>query len=256
MSDDIVVAAVRSIEYQNETGKSLRVAATHASRQKGITAQQTKVFHRAKQIKQSMTEETPKRKKSDYVKGEEPAEYHFRKFMEAIGQPPDSSEHLEDTPRRVTEAFRDEFFSGVDKDPKRHLETTFGEVEKHKGDAGFVIVDDIQVQSVCAHHLLPIRGRAHVGYVPRERVVGLSKLARVTKEYARRPQVQERITNQVADAVQDVLEPLATFVVIDAEHGCMSCRGVEEPFSSTTTSARRGPKGSELEEKFYTLLDL
>lgn len=84
MSDDIVVAAVRSIEYQNETGKSLRVAATHASRQKGITAQQTKVFHRAKEIKQSMTEETPVQKREKFDTDEEPAEYHFRKFMEAM----------------------------------------------------------------------------------------------------------------------------------------------------------------------------
>lgn len=247
MSDDIIEAAVEAISYHQEVDKSLRVAVTHVTRQRGMTAQQSKVFHKAKLITDSMTDEIPQ---------EEPAQYHFRKFMEAIGQPPDSDEHLEDTPRRVTEAFRDEFFSGVDKDPKRHLETTFEEVEQHKGDAGFVIVDNIQVQSVCAHHWLPISGRAHVGYVPRDRVVGLSKLARVTKEYARRPQVQERITNQVADAVQNVLDPLATFVVIDADHGCMSCRGVEEPFSSTTTSARRGSKGSELEEKFYTLLDL
>jgi GTP cyclohydrolase I len=194
-----------------------------------------------------MTQESP----------EEPRpEYHFRKFMEVIGLPPDSDEHLDDTPRRVTEAFRDDFFCGLQKDPERHLETTFENVEQYKGDAGFVLVEDIQVESVCAHHWMPISGRAHIGYVPKDRVVGLSKLARVTEEFARRPQVQERLTNQIATAIQDNLEPKATFVVINAEHGCMSCRGIRDPFSQTKTSARRGPKGTELEDKFYQLLDL
>lgn len=194
-----------------------------------------------------MTQESPEQSKP---------EYHFRKFMEAIGVPPDMNEHLEDTPRRVTEAFRDDFFSGLDEDPRKYLETKFSDFEKYEGDAGFVIVEDIQVQSVCAHHWLPISGRAHVGYVPQEYVVGLSKLARVTKGYARRPQVQEKLTNQIATAVQEELEPKATFVVIEADHGCMSCRGVMEPFSSTTTSARRGPKGTQMEEKFYNLLQM
>ena len=195
----------------------------------------------------TMTQEVPQQDR---------AEYHFSKFMDAIGVSQDRDEHTADTPRRVTEAFRDDFFSGLDKDPERHLETAFGDVEQHKGDAGFVLVEDIQVQSVCSHHFLPITGKAHVGYVPQERVVGLSKLARVTEEYARRPQVQERLTNQIANSIQDNLDPLATFVVIESEHGCMSCRGIRDPFSQTKTSARRGPKGTELEEKFYNLLSL
>lgn len=244
---DVVKAATEALRLESENEYNLRVAATYASREYGIVMEQDEVYHQACEIQDKMTQEIPE---------QEPAEYHFRKFMEAIGQSPDSSEHLADTPRRVTEAFRDDFFSGSDKDPKRHLETTFEEVEQHEGDAGFVIVDDIQVQSVCAHHWLPISGRAHVGYVPRERVAGLSKFARLTEEYARRPQVQEKLTNQVASAIQESLDPLATFVVIEADHGCMSCRGVREPFSSTTTSARRGPKGSELEEKFFSLLNL
>ena len=196
---------------------------------------------------EDMTQEVPEQDR---------AEYHFEKFMQAIGVPRDSDEHLQDTPRRVTEAFRDDFFSGLSKDPDRHLETTFSDVEQYQGDAGFVIVNDIQVQSVCAHHWLPITGRAHVGYIPRNEVVGLSKIARVVEEYARRPQVQERLTNQVASAIHENLDPVATFVVIDADHGCMSCRGVREPYSSTTTSARRGDNGSDLERKFYDLLDM
>ena len=244
---DVVKAATEALRLESENEYNLRVAATYASREYGVVKEQDAVYEQACEIEDNMTQEIPQ---------EEPAEYHFRKFMEAIGQSPDSSEHLENTPRRVTEAFRDDFFSGSDKDPKRHLETTFEEVEQYEGDAGFVIVDDIQVQSVCAHHWLPISGRAHVGYVPRERVAGLSKFARLTEEYARRPQVQEKLTNQVASAIQESLDPLATFVVIEADHGCMSCRGVREPFSSTTTSARRGPKGSELEEKFLSLLNL
>ena len=251
MSEDtkggLVGAVHRAVELEDNNEYSLRVAATYASRKHGVVNEQEEVFERAKQVRDTMTQEIPQ---------EEPAEYHFRKFMEAIGQSPDSSEHLEDTPRRVTEAFRDDFFSGSDTDPKRHLETTFEDVEQYEGDAGFVIVDDIQVQSVCAHHWLPISGKAHIGYVPRDKVAGLSKFARLTEEYARRPQVQEKLTNQVASAIQDTLDPLATFVVIEADHGCMSCRGVREPFSSTTTSARRGPKGSELEEKFFSLLNL
>jgi len=183
------------------------------------------------------------------------AKYHFGEFMDAIGLPPESSEHLEDTPRRVTEAFRDDLFSGLKKNPERHLETTFSDVESYRGDSGFVIVRDIQVQSCCAHHWLPFTGVAHVGYIPRNEVVGLSKLARVTEEFARRPQVQERLTNQVATAVHDNLDPVATFVMIEADHQCMSCRGIRDPHSSTITSARRGDKASKLEEKFYDLID-
>lgn len=195
-----------------------------------------------------MTRETPL---------EDPAKFHYKKFMKHIGLDPDDSEHLEDTPRRVTEAFRDELFSGLDKDPRRHLETTFEDAGQHEGDAGWVVVDNIQIQSVCAHHFLPFRGVAHVGYLPTDEVVGLSKLARVSQEYARRPQVQEKLTNQIADALSEELDPRAVVVVVVAEHECMSCRGVQEPFSTTRTASIRGDARTNpaLKSEFYRLLN-
>jgi len=201
-----------------------------------------------------MTQETPE---------QEPAEYHFRKFMEKIGIEPQDDEHLEETPARVTRSRKNELFKGLDEDPDRHLEKTFEDVEQYdgdegqySGDAGWVIVDNIQVESMCAHHFLPFRGVAHVGYIPRDKVVGLSKLARVTEGYARRPQVQERLTNQIANAVHDNLDPIATMVVINSEHLCMSCRGIQEPHSSTSTAAIRGSvrEDDSMKQEFYQLL--
>lgn len=161
--------------------------------------------------------------------------------MEALGLPRDSSEHLEDTPERVARAYINELFGGLEEDPRRYLETKFSEgVEQTVGDAGWVIQDNIQVQSMCSHHFLPFRGRAHVGYIPQDHFVGLSKLARVVNGYARRPQVQENLTNEIADAIHEELDPLATIVVIEAEHQCMSIRGIKEPHSTTRTSALRG----------------
>lgn len=184
-------------------------------------------------------------------------EYHVEEFMKAIGLDLEESEHLEDTPRRIVEAYQEDLFSGVDTDPTEHLETTFeDDGTSQSQDGGIVLVDNIEVKSVCAHHFLPVEGVAHVGYVPRDKVVGLSKLARVVEGYARRPQVQERLTNQVADAIHDKLQPKAVFVCIIATHGCMSCRGVREPDSQTRTTAVRGAVGSDLESKFYDLLSL
>jgi GTP cyclohydrolase I len=122
----------------------------------------------------------------------------------------------------------------------------------------FVIVDDIQVESMCSHHFLPFRGRAHVGYIPDEEVVGLSKLARVVQGYARRPQVQERLTNQIADAIHDELNPKAVVVFIKATHLCMSCRGVEEAYSATRTTALRGEAKSEphIKDEFFSMLEV
>jgi len=117
---------------------------------------------------------------------QESAEYHFQKFMEHIGLDPEDDEHMEETPARVRRSRENELFKGVDEDPDRHLEKTFEDVEQYEGDegeysgdAGWVMVDNIQVESMCAHHFLPFRGVAHVGYIPRDKVVGLSKLARV-----------------------------------------------------------------------------
>lgn len=188
------------------------------------------------------------------VQGE--AAEKFKEFMEIIIPEDEWDEHLEDTPRRVAESRLEEIFRGFHEDPREHLSTTFSDVEQYEGDAGWVIVDGIQVQSMCAHHFLPIRGHAHVGYIPTEEAVGLSKLARVVDGYARRPQVQERLTNQVANAVHEELEPHSTVVVIEAEHGCMSVRGVQEPHSMTRTSALRGEAREEnhIKEEFFDLV--
>lgn len=181
---------------------------------------------------------------------------HFKEFMEALGLDVEGDEHMRETPRRVVDSRFDEIFRGLHEDPRDHLETTFSDVEQYEGDAGWVIQTDIQVQSMCAHHFLPIRGVAHVGYIPQNEVVGLSKLARVVDGYARRPQVQERITNQVATAVHEGLDAHSTIVVIEAEHGCMSLRGVQEPHSTTTTSALRGEArdSPHVKEEFLSLL--
>lgn len=192
------------------------------------------------------------------VPEEDKAEYYIRKFIEELDLDPDD-EHLEDTPRRIVEAYRDDLFKGVGKDASECLSTTFSDYgAEEQNDAGFVIVDNIEVKSVCAHHFLPIEGVAHVGYIPREKVVGISKIPRMVETLSRRPQVQERLTNQMADTIHGELQPVATIAVVVASHGCMSCRGVREPHSETRTSAVRGKakEGTDLEQKFYQLLDM
>lgn len=186
------------------------------------------------------------------VERREEAERHFTNFMESLGLDVDNDEHLKDTPDRVVRSRFEELFRGLDEDPKRHLERTFSEGVSDD----FVIVGDIQVKSMCAHHFLPFRGQAWVGYIPDKEVVGLSKLARVVDGYARRPQVQERLTSQVADAVYNELDPTAVVVHIDAEHECMSLRGVEEPHASTKTTALRGKAEDEesIKEEFFDMI--
>ena len=155
-------------------------------------------------------------------------------LLVALGEDP-SREGLADTPARVARAWR-EILVGLDQDPKEHLRTQFT-----AGTDELVLVRDITFFSVCEHHLLPFYGRTHVGYIPRGgKVTGLSKLARLVEGYARRPQVQERLTAQIADAIDEVLHPQGVTVVIEAEHLCMSMRGVSKPGSSTVTSALRG----------------
>lgn len=155
-------------------------------------------------------------------------------LLAAIGEDP-TREGLVDTPARVARAWR-EMLVGLEEDPKEYLRTQFT-----AGTDELVLVRDITFHSVCEHHLLPFHGRAHVGYIPRGgRVTGLSKLARVVEGYARRPQVQERLTAQIADAIDEVLNPQGVTVVIEAEHMCMSMRGVSKVGSSTVTSALRG----------------
>lgn len=150
-----------------------------------------------------------------------------------MGEDPDRPGLLE-TPRRVAKMYA-EMFSGLQQDPARHLEVTFPEEYDE-----LVLVRDIPFTSMCEHHLLPFSGVAHVGYIPHGSVTGLSKLARVVEEVARRPQVQERMTQVIADMIEEKLESTGVAVVIQAEHSCMSIRGVRKHGSSTITSALRG----------------
>jgi GTP cyclohydrolase I len=158
-----------------------------------------------------------------------------RELLIAVGEDPDRP-GLQDTPARVARAYA-ETFAGLWQEPAEVLSTTFDEDHDE-----MVLVKDIPMYSTCEHHLVPFHGVAHIGYIPGEdgRVTGLSKLARLVEVYARRPQVQERMTSQIADALADVLKPRGVLVVIEAEHLCMAMRGVRKPGSSTVTSAVRG----------------
>jgi GTP cyclohydrolase IA len=158
-----------------------------------------------------------------------------REILVAIGEDPDR-DGLQRTPRRVAEMYA-EVFSGLHEDPSRHLVTTF---EANHDE--MVMVRDIPLFSLCEHHLVPFHGKAHVAYIPGTdgRITGLSKLARLVEGFAKRPQVQERLTTQVADALVEALQPSGAFVMIEAEHLCMSMRGVRKPGSLTVTSAVRG----------------
>lgn len=155
-------------------------------------------------------------------------------ILEAIGEDPDR-EGLKDTPKRVARMYH-EVFAGLHEDPSRHLKVQFSEDHEE-----MVIVKDIPVYSMCEHHLVPFYGKAHVAYIPRKgKVTGLSKIARVVEGYAKRPQLQERLTSQIADSIIDVLDARGVLVVIEAEHMCMTMRGVKKPGSRTLTSAVRG----------------
>lgn len=156
-----------------------------------------------------------------------------REILLAIGEDPDR-EGLQRTPYRVAKAY-DELFAGMREDPREHLRATFDEGHKE-----MVVLRDIPFASLCEHHLLPFTGIAHIGYIPQGRIVGLSKLARLVDGYARRPQVQERLTSEVADAIMEELKPDGCGVVIEATHTCMTIRGVEKPGATMVTSAMRG----------------
>ncbi|ANQ43013.1 GTP cyclohydrolase I FolE [Gluconobacter oxydans] len=169
------------------------------------------------------------------VDSEERLASAIRTILEAVGENPDR-EGLQDTPQRVAKMYL-EVFGGLYEDPREHLKTQFSADQHH----GAVIVKDIRFHSMCEHHLLPVHGKAHVAYLPAGgRLTGLSKLARVVEGFARRPQLQERMTDQVAQAMEDVLAPEAVLVVIEAEHMCMSMRGVRSPGSTTVTTVARG----------------
>jgi GTP cyclohydrolase I len=156
-----------------------------------------------------------------------------RELLLALGEDPDR-EGLKETPARVARAFK-ENFEGLWKSPEEVLTTTFD-----IGHEELVIIRDIEVFSHCEHHLTPFHGVAHVGYIPRGKITGLSKVARLVDLFARRPQVQERLTTQIADAMVKILDPMGVIVIIDCEHLCMSMRGVRKSQARTTTSAVRG----------------
>ncbi len=157
----------------------------------------------------------------------------IREILIAVGEDPDR-DGLVKTPSRVARMY-EELFAGLVGEPDDHLATTF----EHAHDE-MIVVRDIPFYSVCEHHLMPFFGRAAVGYIPNERIVGLSKLARVVEHLARRPQVQERLTCQVADRIEQVLDPVGVAVTIQAEHTCMTMRGVKKPGSQMVTSVTRG----------------
>ena len=158
-----------------------------------------------------------------------------RELLVAIGEDPER-DGLRDTPARVARAYR-EMFAGLEQTPEEVLTTTFD-----LGHDEMVLVRDIELYSCCEHHLVPFHGVAHVGYIPSVdgRITGLSKLARLVDVYAKRPQVQERLTTQVADALVRILEPRGVIVVVECEHLCMSMRGIRKPGAKTVTSAVRG----------------
>ena len=154
-------------------------------------------------------------------------------IIDAIGEDP-KREGLLGTPRRIAEMYA-EVFAGIDDDPRTELRIGFEE-----GHREMVILKDIPFYSMCEHHFLPFYGLAHVGYIPNGRVVGASKVGRVIEILAKRPQLQERLTTQIANTMVEVLEPKGVAVVIQAEHLCMTMRGVKKPGSNIVTSAMRG----------------
>jgi GTP cyclohydrolase I len=157
----------------------------------------------------------------------------IREILIAIGEDPDR-QGLKDTPSRVARMYA-EVFQGLTDDPARHLEKLFDE-DHHE----LVLVKDIPFDSFCEHHLMPFTGQAHVAYIPNGHIVGLSKIARVVEAFARRPQVQERLTGLIADLLMQKLDPAGVAVVLEATHTCMTVRGVRKPGSIMVTSALRG----------------
>lgn len=173
----------------------------------------------------------------------------IRQLIQLCGDDPDR-DGLQDTPFRVLKAFL-EYTEGYHEDPKLHLEKTFD--IQHKG---LILVKDIEFFSMCEHHFAPFFGVAHVGYIPNEKITGLSKIGRMVDGYAKRFQVQERLTSQIAAAMEEVLEPEGTIVVVEAKHMCMCSRGTKKSTASTTTSSMHGLFGTEgeLRSEFFSLI--
>lgn len=170
-------------------------------------------------------------------------------FLEGIGEDT-SREGLQDTPRRISEMCK-EIFGGIGKDAKEHLSVTF-----HSEGSDMVLEKDITFYSVCEHHLVPFIGKAHIAYIPDGKVAGLSKLARTVETFARRPQIQEQLTTQIADDIMKYLKPRGVMVMLEAEHLCMSMRGVNKPGTKTVTYICRGEfeKNKELQTTFFQLV--
>lgn len=179
------------------------------------------------------------------------AEDAVRTLLRWAGDDP-AREGLVDTPARVARAF-EEFFAGYREDPLKYLERTFEEVE---GYDEMVVLRDIRLESYCEHHLAPILGKIHIGYLPEKRVVGISKLARVAEAYAKRLQIQEKLTAQIANCINDVLCPKGVAVVIEAEHQCMTTRGVHKPGVVMVTSRMLGAfrESSDTRREFLSFI--
>ena len=198
----------------------------------------------------SLGQELPPRDHSPARPDQAEAEEAVRVLLRWAGEDP-RREGLLDTPARVARSYR-ELFAGYDTDPREYLERVFEEVG---GYDELIVLRDIRFVSFCEHHMLPVVGRAHVGYLPTNRVVGISKLARVVHGFARRFQIQEKMTAQIAIAIDEVLEPQGVGVVVEAEHSCMTLRGVNTPGASLTTSRLMGVirNDSRTREEFLRL---
>ena len=183
----------------------------------------------------------------------EEAQKAVRTLIEWAGDNPDR-EGLVETPNRVVKAY-EEFFAGYDDDPEEILRKTFEEVE---GYDEMVLVKNIRLESHCEHHIVPILGKAHIAYIPNNRVVGISKLARIVDAFGKRLQTQETMTAQIANTIEKVLEPKGVAVVIDAAHQCMTTRGIHKPESSTVTSCMRGifKENPRTRNEFLTFIKL
>ena len=172
-------------------------------------------------------------------------------LLEGIGEDP-SREGLKETPERIARMY-EEIFSGMEEKADVHLSKRF-----HVSNNEMVLEKDITFYSMCEHHLMPFFGKAHIAYIPNSEVVGLSKLARTVEVFAKRPQLQERLTAQIADAIMEQLNPLGVMVVIEAEHMCMTMRGIKKPGSKTVTCVTRGAfrEKTSLQNTFYEMLKL
>lgn len=177
-------------------------------------------------------------------------EQAVRMLLEGIGEDA-TREGLIDTPARIARMY-EEIYKGMDEDAAIHLSKTFS-VDNNE----IVVVKDITFYSICEHHLMPFYGKAHIAYLPNGRVVGISKLARTVEVYARRPQIQEKLTAQIADAIMEHLAPQGVMVMLEAEHLCMTMRGVEKPGSRTVTMATRGCFADDagLQQRFFNLIN-